>query len=964
MNKPSLRESRLQVAGGALLLTLVILAVGAWYGSEAASPPEPDRTLVGWFNIVWGDAPDGRTQTLYTLTLPDGETITLTLTDPAIAPMETLLAWRGRYLHVKGTWVESSQEAQDFVVSQVDAGVDAQAAAPSVAGAQPWISIMCKFKDVAAEPKAPGYFQNMYSSTYPGLDHYWREQSYNQINVVGSGATAQWYTLPQPRSYYVYDSNGDGSPDFNFGRASNDCTALANPYVYFPGYVGINMMFNADLDGYAWGGGWYFTLDGVTRAWNTTWEPEWAYSNVTVMAHEMGHGFGLPHSSGMYGRTYDNRWDVMSDTWTDCGNLSDAVYGCLGQHTNTYHKNLAGWIGPRRYVVPTGSVATLTLEQLAQPQTADYLMAQIPINGSSSRYYTVEARRKVGYDLKLPGQGVIIHQVDTSRSIPSQIVDVDGNGNTGDAGALWTVGETFVDAANHISVAVNSATTTGFVITVANAVAPVTPTPTTALQPTLTPTPTTTPQPTVTPTPPSSGAKTKSFQNNVAPSTTYTGNVDTHLSEAQTTTNFGTAAQIIVSGSDPAGTGKDKWALLRWDLSSISGWVQPAPPPALTLNVGDHTSGQTYELYEALASWSETAVTWSVKPARGTAVLGIVAPTKTGTLVVSLNADGIAVIQKWLNTPTKNFGFYLLDGANSDTLKFGSSEKTTYSLRPKLTVTYKPPLITKAPWTENVTATGASVLWETDIYGKGTLNYRNKGVTTWTAKTVATTLVNGTWQAKAVLAGLSKSTTYEYRVRASADSAWTSVATFTTAAGVAAGGAGAEPAPLLPKPPAGFGLAVGRVEALPGTVVTLPVALTPGSGEVTEIAFSLDYDPAWLTFDATDGDEDGLPDSVSLNLPGDFAAAVAYDPSNTGGELTFSVSDLDAALLAGWVQPIVWVAFTVAGTSGPGTAAVQFAAEPAAGVVDAWGRRVPVAAEGGSVFIRTGQRVYLPLMRQ
>ncbi len=300
------------------------------------------------------------------------------------------------------------------------------------------------------------------------------------------------------------------------------------------------------------------------------------------------------------------------------------------------------------------------------------------------------------------------------------------------------------------------------------------------------PTPTSTPKPASTPaptSPPTAGAKTKSFQNNVAPSTTYAGNIDTHVAEAQSTTKFGAATSVIVSGSDPVGTNKDKWALLKWNLASISGWVQSA---SLTLNVTDHSGGQTYELYEALATWSETTTTWSVKPAKGTTVLGVVAPTKTGALVVNLNTAGIAVVQKWLNTPTKNFGLYLQDSANTDTLKFDSSEKTTTSLRPKLTVTYKPPIITKAPWVQSITATGASVLWETDIYGKGTLNYRKKGVTAWTAKAVATTLVSGKWQAKAVLTGLTANTTYEYRVRASADSAWTGTSTFKTAAAVSA----------------------------------------------------------------------------------------------------------------------------------------------------------------------------------
>ena len=49
----------------------------------------------------------------------------------------------------------------------------------------------------------------MYGSTFPGLDHYWREQSFDLMNVVGSSATSQWFTLPSPRSTYVYNMDSD-----------------------------------------------------------------------------------------------------------------------------------------------------------------------------------------------------------------------------------------------------------------------------------------------------------------------------------------------------------------------------------------------------------------------------------------------------------------------------------------------------------------------------------------------------------------------------------------------------------------------------------------------------------------------------------------------------------------------------------------------------------------------------------
>jgi hypothetical protein len=42
-----------------------------------------------------------------------------------------------------------------------------------------------------------------------------------------------------------------------------------------------------------------------------TWLPPFAFGHDWV-THEMGHGFGMPHSSGPYSATYDSEWDVMS----------------------------------------------------------------------------------------------------------------------------------------------------------------------------------------------------------------------------------------------------------------------------------------------------------------------------------------------------------------------------------------------------------------------------------------------------------------------------------------------------------------------------------------------------------------------------------------------------------------------------------------------------------------------------
>jgi hypothetical protein len=159
----------------------------------------------------------------------------------------------------------------------------------------------------------------------------------------------------------------------------------------------------------------------------------------------------------------------MSDVWGNCPPY-DPTYGCVGTHTISYHKDLLGWIpSNRRYVAALGTSQTITLEPLDQLASSGYMIARIPLPGSATRFYTVETRRLAGYDAKLPGHAVIIHLVDTTRpDRDAQVVDPDTNGNPDDAGGMWLPGESFIDSANGISVAVLSATSQGFVVTVNN----------------------------------------------------------------------------------------------------------------------------------------------------------------------------------------------------------------------------------------------------------------------------------------------------------------------------------------------------------------------------------------------------------------------------------------------------------------------------------------------------------------
>lgn len=451
----------------ALTILFVALLIFFSLGFSVAQTPV---TLGGQFTVVWGDGEPAIRYYLHT----EGEGAKRLLLDEELAQSRGgILALNGRQVSVTGNWLDATGPGNEplFQVESLALTGEGSGGQPDdVVGSQPWVSILCKFADIGDEPQPLSYFYDLTSSTYPGLDYYWREVSYDLIDLVGSDAVG-WYVLPQPWSYYVYDQDGDDIPDLDHERALMDCTAVADDHVYFPDFVGINLMFNAVLDCCAWGGSWYLDLDGVPKLYRVTWEPPWGYGNQAVLAHETGHGFGLPHSSGNYGQTYDNQWDVMSDIWTNCD--PHPTFGCLGQHTISYHMDHLGWIADEqaRTVAPH-TRAQITLEQLALPQTDNYLIARVPILGSSQHFYTVEVRRHAGYDDVLPGEAVIIHEVDLGRNIPAHVVDIDNNGNTGDAGAQWLPGEQFVDPTADITVSVNTTTTTGFIVTIWNQVVP------------------------------------------------------------------------------------------------------------------------------------------------------------------------------------------------------------------------------------------------------------------------------------------------------------------------------------------------------------------------------------------------------------------------------------------------------------------------------------------------------------
>jgi len=348
-------------------------------------------------------------------------------------------------------------------------------------GNRKYVSLLCKYSDDAREPSAPSFFTTQLGNVYPGFDHYFNEASYGQASITGSTATSVWVTLPHTQAFYFPPGTSeDGS---YLHQMAQDCVTAAESIINFTNFVGVNMMYNGQVDDCcAWGGSDVLTLEGVSRLVSVTWMPYWGYvspgstfgwRNHGVLGHELSHSFNSPHSDDPSGYQYGNYWDVVSRPGGPCV-VSDATYGCLSQHQVADNKFAMGFIpGARIATVAAGGVtATYNIERMAQPPLAGGTYQALKITtGDAHKYYTVESRLRVGYDQNLPGDGVLIHEVIDNRphypaptfdhpGDPALLLRPDGvtspfaGAGLGAIGAKWSPGDAYINVGDNLKITV------------------------------------------------------------------------------------------------------------------------------------------------------------------------------------------------------------------------------------------------------------------------------------------------------------------------------------------------------------------------------------------------------------------------------------------------------------------------------------------------------------------------------
>jgi hypothetical protein len=305
--------------------------------------------------------------------------------------------------------------------------------ATPVRNATPWSVLLCKLKDVAAEPQQPAYFADLLTDAgrgKGGVADYLEDQSFGQVSLAGSEVRG-WFTEP----YTLADDLALGGSEGRWARVQRCVDTAVTAGYQVPAGNRIAVVVNLNTQGGEVGGRILLPPDG----WN-----------VGFVAHQMLHVYGLGHSfsndlayrdsSSSQPGEYDDQWDVMSGENVHA--FPTARFGSGGVGLSGAHRDELGWISQDQVVnlgADGAGSRSVALAPLEAPSYSYYsnLLIRIPFNiDDPFNYYTVEYRRKTGWSAGIPSNTILIHEVrngtpyllrasDASRS-PLQALDTNG----------------------------------------------------------------------------------------------------------------------------------------------------------------------------------------------------------------------------------------------------------------------------------------------------------------------------------------------------------------------------------------------------------------------------------------------------------------------------------------------------------------------------------------------------------
>ena len=192
----------------------------------------------------------------------------------------------------------------------------------------------------------------------------------------------------------------------------------------------------------------------------------------------------------------------------------------------------------------------------------------------------------------------------------------------------------------------------------------------------------------------------------------YVGGSDAEIREAEADANRGSATTMQAGGEGPGG---DLISLFQWDNISVPAG-RTIVDAWFTINLSSNllmfgADRNPFEVFRVLQDWNEDEVTWNEPLAnqswqtagangnedRGQTLGTIEARLQGSILIVTagantipLDADGVSMVQEWIDDPSTNHGILVASGELDKNIVFESTEAEDAPLRPALSVLLAP----------------------------------------------------------------------------------------------------------------------------------------------------------------------------------------------------------------------------------------------------------------------------------